>query len=163
MRVTFREIAAISRAIWHEDHPPVMLAGLCVLDLREDRNIDHDQVEAVFAEAVSYLQQPAGEYFHLVQSNIRQITICDVTRESVVWWSRTLNTALPGSHRRSTFYLACRLVWNASYLDTLSKWPFMLRPFYKKVAYDVAGDEWLRFVEQFPGSEEWQNYLRSHK
>ncbi len=163
MRLKLREMASICRAIWREDHPPVLIAGLRVLDVRADRHLDHDQIEAAITEAVAYLKDPGPEYFRLVQSNVCQITVCDSCDESVAWWPRILNTALPAVVRRSTFYLACRLVWTASYLETLYKWPFIVRPFYKVVAREVASDTWLRFVEQFPDSEEWRSYLTRNK
>jgi hypothetical protein len=139
------------------------VAGLPVLDLRPDRNVDHDQVEAAFEEAVEYLHEPDPRYFRLVVTAIAQINVYDVPHESLVWWSRHLNTPLPASVRRNTFYLACRLVWAASYFDALSQVPFLLRPFTRKAARKVAEDTWIQFVRQFPDSDEWVSYLQAHE
>lgn len=159
----FREILNIYRILSREDHPPLEVAGLTVLDLRSDRNVDHDQVVATFEETVEYLREPDPRYFDLVRDIIEQINIHEGPNERVSWLVRQLTTALPAVLRRNPFYLACRLVWAAAYLRALSAVPFVFRPFAVASARKAAMATWVEFAREFPNSEEWEAYLRHHQ
>lgn len=159
----FRYLASVVHLVWHEDHPPTAIAGLNVLDIRPDRHLDHDQVRATFEEAVAHLATAGPDFLDMVRTNITQVTVYDLPDESVVWWSRDLNTPLPARLRRSTFYLACRLVWTGAYFQALSTVPFAFRFWAQRAARKVADESWLDFVRRFPDTEEWEAYLKAHR
>ena len=159
----FKDFRTILRILSTEDYPPVTLAGLTVYDLRPDRHLDHDQVKATFEEAIAYIADGGPAFLDLVQANIAQINVYDVPGETLAWWSRHLNTPLPVRVRRNTCYLACRLVWAGAYFSAFRAVPLFARFFAKPAARKAADQAWLAFVRQFPDSDLWEEYLRSHR
>lgn len=149
--------------LFRGDYPTTVVEGLRIQDLREDRHTDHDQVEAVFREAIAHLQQYGGDFHTLVTSNIEQVVVLDSPEERVSWIGRTYATTLPIRVRRSTFYLACRLVWAAGYMKALRSIPWYRRLPARRSARAAGRNAWVAFVRQFPDSEEWEQYLKEHQ
>jgi hypothetical protein len=149
--------------LFRGDYPTLLVEGLTIWDLRDDRHSDNDQVEAVFREAAGYLQESGGEFHNLVVSYIKTIVVLDEPGERVSWVGRTYSTTLPVRVRRNTFYLASRLVWAAGYIRALAAIPWYRRLPYRRSAQQAGRNSWIAFVRQFPDAEEWVRYLDGHK
>jgi hypothetical protein len=145
------------------DHPTIVVEGITIVDLREDRHSDHDQVEAVFREAVGHLLDFGGTFHQLVVSHIDRVVVQDGRGEGVSWLGRTYSTTLPVRQRRNTFYLACRLVWAAGYFRALAPIPWYRRLRRRPSARQAGHNAWLAFVRQYPDAEEWERYLEAHR
>jgi hypothetical protein len=145
------------------DYPISTVEGLQIHDYRADAQFDHDQVIAVFTEATGFLGQRDPSYLALVRSNIRLVEVWDFPGDRISLWGRVFSTSLPVVLRRSTFYLACRLVWTAANFAALASVPRFVRPFAKRAARRAARHTWIAFVEQFPEhADEWRRYLELH-
>ena len=145
-----------------DDHPTIVVEGLTILDLREDRHTDSDQVAAVFGEALSYLREYDKSFHELVITNIDRVAVIDGPGEGVSWLNRTYTTALPVLHRRHTLYLAGLLVWAAGYFRALAPIPWYRRLRSRRGARASGRNSWRAFVRQFPNAEEWEKYLDAH-
>ena len=149
--------------LFRSDYPKIVVEGLLVWDLREDRHSDNDQVEAVFRKALGYLQEFGGTFHELVVSSTEKVVVFDGPGERVSWFGQTYFTTLPVAHRQNTFYLACRLVWAAGLFRALAAVPWYRRLGRLRSARQAGRNAWLGFVRQFPDSEEWQDYLDAHR
>lgn len=144
------------------DFPTSVVDGLTIIDVREDRHRDHDQVEAVFQEAMAHLSQYGARFHELVTVNIEEVLVLDALGEHVGWLGRTYSTMLPIRHRRNTLYLACRLVWAAEYFRVLRTLPWYRRRAARQPARVAARQAWLTFARSLPDSEDWEHYLHQH-
>jgi hypothetical protein len=149
--------------LFRGDYTTIVVEGLTIWDLREDRRSDSDQVEAVFREAISYLQEFGGAFHKLVISHIEQVVVLDGRGEGVSWLGRMYSTPLPTMYRRHTFYLACRLVWAAGYFRALGPVHWYRRLSHRSSARQAGRNAWLGFVRQFPDAEEWERYLDANR
>jgi hypothetical protein len=143
-------------------HPQVSVNGLSFLDLRTDRFLDHDQPAEVLKEALGHVTAAKGGFGELVTSHLRQVVAVDLPAENVSAFARSYYTTFPARDRRSTFWLACKLVWAATFIRIMRNQPWWRRAAARKGARASAREAQLRFVRQFPDSQRWEDYISRH-
>jgi len=143
-------------------YPERSINGITLLDLRADRFMDNDQLETVLSEALEHITAARAGFGELVSSHLRQVVAVDAPYESVSPLARSYYTTFPARDRRSTFYLACKLVWAATFIRLLRNHAWWRRSARTKQARAAAREAQFRFVRQFPDAEVWEDYLSRH-
>jgi hypothetical protein len=143
-------------------YPKASIDGLSFLDLRTDRFLDHDQLVEVLTEAMSHIRASAGGFGELVGSHLGQVVAVDAPVEIVSPSARSYYTAFPARDRSNTFYLACKLVWAATFIRLMRNQPWWRRAAGRERARASAREAQIRFVRQFPDPERWEEYLNQH-
>ena len=135
------------------------VAGITIADVRDDWRLDHDQVTAAVAHALQYVAQARGGFPELVTDHLRQVVVLDTRKQWASIAARGYYTGLPLSERQSAFFLACRLVWAATFIRLARNVPLWRRRRRIGAIRRQAHEAQLRFVDQFPNGHEWREYL----
>jgi hypothetical protein len=143
-------------------HPESNIDGVDLVDLRADRNFDHDQIKRVLNEALGHIRAAQGGFPELVNDHLRRVVAVDSSLESASPLAQAFYTDFRAADRRNTFYLACRLVWAATFIRLMRNHRWWRRGRYRHRARAAAQETQLRFVRQFPDAERWENYLGLH-
>jgi len=136
--------------------------GLLLEDFREDWRLDNDQIAATLAEAVQWVRKADPKFYQLITRELRAVVAVDSPSPWVSALFRCYYTNFPVAERRSTFYLACRLVWAAAFVQMRRS-----RPWYRRTAPASARSAGKRaqlsFVGCFPDCIEWVDYIERHE
>jgi hypothetical protein len=132
------------------------------VDLRADRNFDHDQIRQVLKEALGHVRAAQAGFPELVNDHLRRVVAVDSPVESASPLAQALYTDFRAVYRRNTFYLACRLVWAATFIRLMRNHPWWRRGRHRRHARVAAKEAQLRFVRQFPDAERWESYIERH-
>ena len=141
-------------------HRTSEVAGLELIDLRADREFDHDQVRQVLDEAQAHIQRAQGGFVELVTDHLHHVVATDSPLETASPMARALYTRFRASERRESFVFACRLVWAAAYIRAMRTRSWWRRSRYAQTALAEAQEEQLRFVHQFPDGAFWARIIR---
>ena len=136
------------------------VTGVELIDLRADREFDHDQVRQVLDEAHAHIQRAQGGFVELVADHLRHVVATDSPLETVSPVGRALYTRFRAFERRESFVFACRLVSAAAYIRAMRTRSWWRRRRYAKTALAEAEEELLRFVHQFPDGTFWARMIR---
>ena len=160
-RQTWRRVKLITGRLFSR-HPESDVQGVSLVDLRDDREFDHEQVRLVLDEALAHVRRAQGGFPELVNDHLRQVIAIESGLENASPLAQAFYTAFSAADRRNTFYLACRLVWAATYIRLLRNHPWWRRRKYVSAARAAATEAQVRFAEQSPDSEFWVRFLREH-
>jgi hypothetical protein len=158
-----KDAAAAIRTVARGEYPISTVCGLSIHDMRLDAPQDHDQVRAIFEEATAILEAEEPAFLSLVTSEIHRVNVWDVPKEGMSFPFRSFSTPLPLHERWSPRYLACRLVWVATYFAAQASVPWLFRWFSKTASRRAATTGWLAFADRFANQrDEWRAYLSRH-
>ena len=155
-RTRLTAIALFSR------HPESDVEGVDLVDLRADRNFDHDQVRQVLNEALDHIRAAQAGFPELVNDHLHCVVAVDGPIESASPLAQAFYTDFRAADRRNTFYLACRLVWAATVIRLMRNHPWWRRARHRRQIRAAAKKAQVRFVRQFPDAERWEDYLERH-
>ena len=141
-------------------HPTSDVAGVELVDLRADREFDHDQVRQVLDEAQAHIQHAQGGFAELVTDHLHKVVATDSPLETASPMARAFYTRFRATERRESFVFACQLVWAAAYIRAMRTRPWWRRSRYNQAALAEAQEEQLRFVHQFPDGAFWARIIR---
>jgi hypothetical protein len=133
-------------------HPESHVAGLELIDLREDGLSDHDQIRQVLEEALDRVTEAGLEYGTLVSRHLERVIVLDSRVAHASPSVRGLYTPVPASERANPVLFAARLVWAASYLKVWRQYSWWQRKKRRREAHKAASAARLGFVDRFPGT-----------
>jgi hypothetical protein len=143
-------------------HPESDVGGVELVDLRADRNFDHDQVRQVLDQALGHIRSAQAGFPELVNDHLRRVVAVDNPLESASPMAQAFYTSFRAADRRNTFYLACRLVWAATFIRLMRNHPWWNRGMHRRKARAAAKEAQLRFVRRFPDAERWEGFIERH-
>lgn len=132
---------------------------LQVIDLRDDQN-NHPLLVQRLGEAQDWIRKRRGGFPELVFSHIDTVIAIEQDNTAVPK-RRLFVTAFKEAEQDTSFYLACQLVWAATFIrlqrdSTMFK---LRRP--KQSMRQKAIDEQVRFASHFPDAEGWVRKLQA--
>jgi hypothetical protein len=135
------------------------IGDLDFLDLRADREKDTAQLQAVLRDALDRIAAAKGGYGELVTGHLRFVAAMDISDDRVMPAVRGYVYAFKGEDRSNGHALACRLIWVATGIrlarDAAGQGRELNEAAVRRACYEAQ----VRFVKQFPDSEEWEAYL----
>lgn len=114
-----------------------------------------DRVRQLFDEAVRYIE--AAGLTKLLSDNLRRVGLVGARFEGIDIGEGKYGTTLEGHEGRNSFYLACRLVWVASYIKVSrdDKDQCVSSREKRDCAFQTVAD----FAAQYPEGEQWVSYF----
>jgi hypothetical protein len=118
-------------------------------------------VRAALASALKAVTSAKGDFRQLIDSELRFVAAVNSGRSWVLPHARGYVSNFPSIEVANPHLLACRLVWAATFI-ALHRKRSDGAP--KRQSLDeLAHEAQLRFVRQFPGSKDWEEYLSRHE
>lgn len=133
--------------------------GLRFLDVRSSEDGSRHLLD-LLADAMSYVQ---GDHKDLVTSELAFVAATRHPRESISVRLRAYLSPFVGHEGANGFYLACRLVWIASYLRQHRQAREAGQTADEAAIRVRAAEAQMAFIETSPAGGEWKEYLeREH-
>jgi hypothetical protein len=114
-----------------------------------------------FRAALAYIESAGEDLNRKVCSNVRRIAITRGSGEQIAVAEGKYGTSLLGHEGQNPFYLACRLVWVATYIDLKRKSPSSADS--DEAIREQSYDAVLDFVAGFPEGDEWVPYIERER
>lgn len=136
--------------------------GLAFVHVSAAHNRPAAEIQVAIADAMDRLRR-AGEGFpELVRDHLRFVAALDAPSAHALVHARGYVSPFDGPETLNSHFLACRLVWAATYIR-LSRDALHLN---KERDHDeirrAAHEAQLRFTRQFPDAQSWVAYLERH-
>ena len=122
--------------------------GVKLIDLRDDRELDHQQVETALSEALAKVRLAGDGYLALVTDHLRRVVALDSAIETASPFAESFNAGFRASDRRDSSLLAGKLVWAATYIRVMRDRPWWKRSRYSRQAHQAAEEMLGRFFER---------------
>jgi hypothetical protein len=135
------------------------IGDLDFLDLRPDRGRDTKQLQSVLRDALDRIVAAKGGYGELVTSHLRFVAAMDISDDRVMPAVRGYVYPFKGEDRNNAHGLACRLIWVATGIRLARDAAAQDRELNEAAVRRACHEAQVRFVKQFPDSEEWEAYL----
>jgi hypothetical protein len=140
--------------------PTVQVGGLKLLDLRGvDANKEFELID-MLARAMTMIAEAKGGFGELVTGHLRLVVASSLSWDLASPMARAYITPFGRYSRQNAQYLACRLIWAATYIRLARDVDAASRVRNDLAIMDAALEAQVRFVNQFPDPEEWESYLR---
>lgn len=112
--------------------------------------------------ALQLISAAKGGFGELVTSHLRMVGASKVPRPYVSPKMRAYITSFSGNEGDNSQYLACTLVWAATYLRLALDAIEYKKAFDREALHRASFDAQLRFVRQLDDGDEWSRYLLEH-
>ena len=120
------------------------------------------ELQVVLVGALSRISQAKGGFGELVNSHLRFVAALDAPKPMVVVNARGYVTPFTDLEVSNEHYLACRLIWAATYVrlsrDAIVHKVTRDLDAIRRVSYEAQ----MRFTKQFADAKEWVEYLEQH-
>ncbi len=120
------------------------------------------EIQRVLEEALSLVRAAGGGFAELVTSHLRLVAAAQVPSAYAAPSARAYVSPFRGHEATNYEYLACQLVWAATFIR-LSRDALVSGKVDKVAVREASYKAQLRFVQQLPHPEEWLKYLESNK
>lgn len=121
------------------------------------------ELEMALAEALSLISAARGGFGELVVSHLWLVAAVQVPSVYALHSVRAYVSPFRGHEATNSQYLACQLVWAATFIrlsrDVLARGDVLNKTVIRRASYEAQ----KRFLEQLPNSEEWIDYLERNK
>lgn len=143
----------VVRRMW----PVQEIDGIAFVDMRQEGG-DTARLGAILKEAMSRISAAKAGFGELVVSNLQLVVAID-SGGNVSPAAKVYVSKFDGVEGRNSHYAACRLIWAATYIRLHRNLTYRGSQADETVIRAKALDEQLRFVRQFPDSDEWVAFL----
>jgi hypothetical protein len=121
------------------------------------------ELQRTLVEALDLISAARGGFGELVTSHLRLVAAVQVPNVYALHTVRAYVSPFRGHEATNSQYLACQLVWAATFIrlsrDVLARGEALNKPAIRQASYEAQ----KRFLEQLPNSEEWIDYLERNK
>jgi hypothetical protein len=150
---------AIAKKLYHGKN----VNGIDFVFVEAETGVSAQQIESTLAKALDVIANAKGGFGELVKSHLRLVSAIRVPHAYASQNSRAYVSAFRGHEATNSRYLACQLVWAATFIrlsrDALASTNAIDKASVRRAAYEAQ----LRFVRQFGDSEQWVEYLEHNK
>jgi len=157
-------VVHLERPLWFvvkRFFPPRRIGDIDFVYIDAEGNRSEEAIAEVLKKALQFVSLAKGGFGELVTSHLRLVIAVPV-RSYTSPNLRALVTSFEGQEGTHSQYLACQLVWAATYIrlahDADAHHKRLDRPAARRTAFESE----LRFVKLLPNAEEWERYLRLH-
>jgi hypothetical protein len=135
------------------------IKGIEFMDMRPDRRADGHEVLELIGQAIDWISTAKAGFGELVTSHLRLVVAMPSDSERALPTVRIYVSPFEGHERRNSQYLACRLIWAATYIRLARDADARRSPRDEVAIQRACYDAQVRFAKQFEGWEEWVEYL----
>jgi hypothetical protein len=113
-----------------------------------------------FGEALEMISSARAGFGELVTGHLRLVVVSGTAWDIAAPTARAYITPLGRHSRSNSQYLACRLIWAATWIRLVRDMDAQGRRRDYELVRRAALESQVRFVHQFPDPTEWEQYLR---
>jgi hypothetical protein len=139
---------------------PKKVGGLQLLDVRGASEEDEAYLLRCFGEALEMISSVRAGFGELVTGHLRLVVVSGTAWDIAAPTARAYITPFGQHSRSNSQYLACRLIWAATWIRLVRDMDAQGRRRDYDFVQRAAVEAQLRFVQQFPDPAEWEEYLR---
>lgn len=160
------QIRFVARIYWwvlRRVFKPKNVEEIDLLCITLPADADSTHVEHRLREAIHLIRQAGGGFEELVLSHLRLVVVDDVKEPMAHPVPRAYVSSFDGHEARSSEYLACQLIWAATYNRLF--WNRQTKgrgDVDHKSLLETGHAAQVRFAQQLPNSEYWVTYLESN-
>jgi hypothetical protein len=114
-----------------------------------------------FRAALGFIEAAGEDVNQVVRTNLRRVAITRGQGERIAVAEGKYGTGLMGHEGRNPFYLACRLLWAATYIGIRRQ--SSSDEHADDLAREKSYDAILDFAARFPEGEEWVKYIERER
>jgi hypothetical protein len=159
-------LPVIERAYWtiaKKLYSSKNVNGIDFVYVEADADVSAEQIESTLIKALDMIAAAQGGFGELVKSHLRLVAAIKVPHPYASHNSRAYVSPFRGHEAAHGRYLACQLVWAATFIrlsrDVLTKTKAIDKTPIRRAAYEAQ----LRFVRQFDDSDQWVKYLEDNR
>jgi hypothetical protein len=159
-------LALVERAYWtiaKRLYYSSNVNGIDFVYVEAAAGVSAQQIESTLARALDVIATARGGFGELVKSHLRLVSAIKVSHAYASHNTRAYVSPFSGHEATNSRYLACQLVWAATFIrlsrDAVASTSAIDKASIRRAAYEAQ----LRFVGQFEDSELWLEYLESNK
>ncbi len=119
-----------------------------------------ERTQALFADAARYIEAAGPDLNATFSSNLRRIALVQEGFEQIAVRDRKYGTTLKGAEGTNAFYLACRLLWVARYIELARAGTY---PEDSRAHRDACFDFVSAFALRYPEGEAWVGYMERER
>jgi hypothetical protein len=136
------------------------VGGLEFVDLRSRLEPPTERILEALRVALDQVALAGRPFQELVSSHLRFVVATRVTRGNAFPLARALSIRFAERELTNRHYLACELVWAATYIQLSRESMDSGQRVDKAAIRRAAFEQKVRFVNQFPDAAEWEAYLQ---
>lgn len=152
----------VQRALWwtaKRIFPVRKIGGIEFLDMRSGREKDTTEIQDILREALDRIRAARGGFDELVVDHLHFVAAMDLAAGHTLPAVRGYAYPFTGADRENGHALACRLIWVATAIRLARDAAAQGRSPDAAAVRQACHEARLRFVRQFPDSEQWESYL----
>ena len=140
-------------------YPATRVANLDIVDVGLTADSMED-VQALFADAARYVEGAGPDINATFSSNLRRVALVQDGFEGIAVVGKKYGTTLKGHEGENAFYLACRLLWVARYIELAGTGTYRENPrAHRDACFDYVSD----FAMRYPEGETWVGYVERER
>jgi hypothetical protein len=139
---------------------PSHVGGLQLLDVRGASDEDEEYLRRSLAEALEMISSARAGFGELVTGHLRLVVVSGTSWDVAASRARAYITPFGPHSRANSQYLACRLIWAATWIRLARDMNAQGRRRDYELIENAAMKAQVRFVQQFPEPAQWEQYLR---
>jgi hypothetical protein len=139
---------------------PEKVGALQVLDVRGASEEDEAYLFKCFAEALEMISSARAGFGELVTGHLRLVVVSGTAWDLAAPTARAYITPFGRHSQSNSQYLACRLIWAATWIRLVRDMDAQGRRRDYDLVQRAALESQVRFVQQFSDPAEWEQYLR---
>jgi hypothetical protein len=139
---------------------PEKVGGLQLLDVRGASEEDEAYLVGCFVEALEMISAARAGFGELVTGHLRLVVVSGTAWDIAAPMARAYITPFGRHSRSNSQYLACRLIWAATWIRLVRDMDAQGRRRDYEFVQRAALESQVRFVQQFSDPAEWEQYLR---
>jgi hypothetical protein len=130
------------------------------MDIRRPPHRDPEGLGRVLGDALAHLSQAKQGFGELVTSHLRMVLATDSSACAYYLPNSVWASTFQDQSRTNSYILACHLIWAATSIRLARDAHAGRRSIEQTVIAAAAWEAQQRFLRQFPGAEEWIDYMR---
>ncbi len=140
-------------------YPSVRVQSLDIVNVGLiDRSLESS--EQLFREAMRFVEMSGEDLNQVLVNNLRRIALVR-GRSRIAVAEGKYGTTLLGVEGRNSFYLACRLLWVAKYIELARETRGFRRN--DSAIRNASFDAVAEFASRFPEGDEWIRYMERER
>lgn len=140
-----------------------LLGDIAFVYVSADEGRTAADVETILTRALGLISTAKGGFGELVTSHLKFVGAVSGRPPYISTNMRGYISRFRGPEATSETYLACELVWAATYIRLSRDAAALNTPPNKEQIRKAAYEAQLRFVRQFPDADEWVGFLAENR
>ena len=140
----------------------IRMHGLSFVYISSKDDCPAHEIQRALADALDRISKAKGGFGELVTSHLRFVAALDAPQSAVVYYARGYVSPFPSIECRNPHFLACRLIWAATYVRLSQDALGHERPRDLEAIRQASYEAQVRFTKQFADAQEWIEYLEKH-